>query len=325
MRFEQSRRPTKLSLADKTWDELAAASEGRPRGARLIRPASVGDRNQSKLKCVYCDVALSKESRTEEHVFPQWVIRTFPVRPEFLRTANGQRKKFSSVTVPCCFPCNQLFGQLEKIVSHIVSAGSEVENSTAYIFLCAWSAKIILGILYLEWPYIDWKSPERSFQIPDDVAFSIGMYRHFLACILRNGFVHGTPATIIALEVTDHPKEFGFLDGNKSDAIAIKLGKFGLLFAMDWGAYGEAFLSGNSMVSMHRVPTDEFWKRAIEFLHLSNERQHEPLYLPAANEDMTPFIAFEPVKNAKAMFANASKESFDSFVATVLPMTRARP
>ncbi len=56
--------------------------------------------------CFLCGLALSENTRTVEHVFPQWLLADFDLHNQKINLLNGSSIRYRSLVIPCCKDCN---------------------------------------------------------------------------------------------------------------------------------------------------------------------------------------------------------------------------
>src|SRR5262249_19009712 len=64
------------------------------------------DRTLDWSRCFLCGVHLTKENRTDEHVFPQWMLRDFKLYDSEIELLNGTFIRYRALKIPCCSECN---------------------------------------------------------------------------------------------------------------------------------------------------------------------------------------------------------------------------
>ena len=98
-----------------------------------------------------CFLCSSNEGVTEEHVFPQWLLRLANIRNQFVTLKNGTKYKYGIVKVPCCKECNsEDLSQIESRVSVWVKTSNfaELKSNPDIVFI--WLYKIMYGLNYKE-------------------------------------------------------------------------------------------------------------------------------------------------------------------------------
>lgn len=103
--------------------------------------------------CIFCN--LEPETKTREHVIPQWLIRLTnndTKRKTYLGTEKKLWAPFKNFVFPACEKCNNDFSKLENKTQPIVKkllSNNEVEESESNILL-DWFDKIRIGLWHAE-------------------------------------------------------------------------------------------------------------------------------------------------------------------------------
>lgn len=67
--------------------------------------------------CFLCGVSLSADNRTDEDVFPQWLLHKFDLWNKRLTLLNGTTIPYRQIRIPCCGSCNN--NHLSKLENRI--------------------------------------------------------------------------------------------------------------------------------------------------------------------------------------------------------------
>src|SRR4051794_24050423 len=101
--------------------------------------------------CFLCGVELSSDNRSDEHVFPKWLLNEFDLWDERLNLLNGTTIPYRQLTIPCCLTCNTYWlSQIEEKVQKAFSAGADAVEALDRVALCLWLGKIYYGLLFKE-------------------------------------------------------------------------------------------------------------------------------------------------------------------------------
>ena len=101
--------------------------------------------------CFLCGIELSAENRTDEHVFPQWLLNDFGLHNERINLLNGTTLPYRSLVIPCCTQCNNFWlSQIEDKVAPAIREGFDAVEGLDPLTLYLWMAKIYYGILFKE-------------------------------------------------------------------------------------------------------------------------------------------------------------------------------
>jgi len=103
--------------------------------------------------CFLCGRKFNEKNiiKTEEHVFPQWLLNDFNIRNEKISLLNNTLIKYDKLKVPCCKPCNLAMGNaIEKPMKEAVAIGYRKLTKINRDIIFYWLLKLSYGILYKE-------------------------------------------------------------------------------------------------------------------------------------------------------------------------------
>ena len=79
--------------------------------------------------CFICGAASDDKPFSDEHVFPEWLLRRFGIFSSRMTLPNKAEFRYTRYKVRCCAECNAMMGELvEKPVSEVVSGGAGAIN-----------------------------------------------------------------------------------------------------------------------------------------------------------------------------------------------------
>jgi hypothetical protein len=194
--------------------------------------------------CFLCGLRLDVGTRTDEHVFPQWLLRRFDLYNKQLNLLNSTSIPYRQLTIPCCRVCNNdHLSVIEQEVRSVIEGRKplgSLDEKTLYL----WTSKILYGILYREVLLpMDRANRTAGSIFPMEEMRRYRMIHVFLQAArlpvdfqcIRAAF----PASVFAFKVQE-PKtleaRFDFRDDVQSPALYLRLGSVGILAAFDAGA-----------------------------------------------------------------------------------------
>jgi hypothetical protein len=197
--------------------------------------------------CFYCGTPVKpKESRTKEHVFPQWLQDQFDLRHKQLNLPNGTAIQYTKLTVPCCVACNTVhLSKLEKRVKRYLFKEpiSVAREHADDVF--TWICKIFIGIIYRErlLPN-DRRRPADGPILPDEFWNAFQM-THFLIQRLRVPIEFDyigklrIPGSVFIFDVQlpiSKEARFDFRDSFNHLCLYMRAGTRGIIAVIDGGA-----------------------------------------------------------------------------------------
>lgn len=194
--------------------------------------------------CFLCGLRLSNKTRSDEHVFPQWLLRRFGLYSKQIHLLNGTTIPYRQLTIPCCLTCNNKhLSAIERDVRNVIEGLAPI-SALDELTLYLWTSKIFYGLLYREVLLpMDRANRTAGSIVSIDEMKNYGMLHVFLqAARLDIDFqcMHARfPASVFAFKVQE-PKtmeaRFDFRDDIRSSALYLRLGSVGILAAFDAGA-----------------------------------------------------------------------------------------
>jgi hypothetical protein len=197
-------------------------------------------------RCFLCGTRLHAGNRTDEHVFPQWLLGDFALHNERLGLFNGTTIPYRSLKIPCCHDCNTVWlRRIEDVVSVAVRAGPESVMALDTTALAVWMTKIFYGLLFKDLSLAaDRLHPTGDTVVDDAMLVGFAELHHVLQLARKRVELSGqTPATVFVLRTLDSSdprRRFDYRDVFTSPFLAIRMGNVGLIACLlDWGAVGD--------------------------------------------------------------------------------------
>lgn len=107
-------------------------------------------------QCFICKKPLTESSTpnagsySEEHLFPQWLIRKYQLKTCTLEFPDGKARRYDKIVVPCCTECNgREMSDVEGRIRNALEAKDEYTGLKALSRsdITLWTAKILYGLL----------------------------------------------------------------------------------------------------------------------------------------------------------------------------------
>lgn len=209
-------------------------------------PAYQGSRDQAfvKDKCFLCGTLLDEKNRTDEHVFPKWLLRRCELWNQKLTLQNRTLIPYAQVKIPCCFICNNIhLSPIEERVRQAFHAGPDAVRGLDRTDLFVWLSKIYYGLLFLELFLVaDRTDPAAgNIMVPEWVA---GFKMHHMLMQVARRVVSWPPsdfpASIFVFECqapNDAQKSFDYGDSLYFPFLSIRVGNVGIVASLqDWGS-----------------------------------------------------------------------------------------
>lgn len=213
-------------------------------------PAYVVARDQAFTndRCFLCGITLNDSNRTDEHVFPQWLLRRCNLWNQKLVLLNRTEIPYSRVKIPCCFTCNNThLSPIEKRVRQAFSAGPDAVRGLDPVDLFVWLSKIYYGLIFLELFLAADRSDPSAGNIMSPEWVERFKMHHMLMQVAR-GVVSwqpgNYPASVFVFECqvpSRVEQEFDYGDSLHFPFLSIRIGNVGVVASLqDWGSMKHA-------------------------------------------------------------------------------------
>lgn len=102
-------------------------------------------------QCFLCGSHLIDDNRTEEHIFPRWLLHKYDLWNDTITLLSGKSMPYRRVKIPCCSLCNNnILSSLENKIQSAIQGGfhcfSRLPRRTIFI----WLLKLYFELLHLE-------------------------------------------------------------------------------------------------------------------------------------------------------------------------------
>lgn len=193
--------------------------------------------------CFLCATRLTSENRSDEHVFPKWLLHRHGLWDQEMVLLNGTRIQYRYFTIPCCKQCNtEHLSALETKVRAAFEKGVDAVRALGETTVGGWLSKIHYGLLFrsrtLTW---DRSSPEQGPIITSQWLEGFRT-QHLLLQALRGALTyahpHGPFSVLIYTCQTGEPagRCFDYVDSAEYPFTALRSNEVGLVGVLqDWG------------------------------------------------------------------------------------------
>ncbi|MFJ4624669.1 hypothetical protein [Streptomyces sp. NPDC088812] len=198
-------------------------------------------------RCFLCGADLAR-GRTDEHVFPQWLLRRFDLWNEKITLLNGTLMPYAQMRIPCCSSCNnEHLSRIEQTVGDAFAEGPEAVSALDATTLFLWMGKIYYGVMFREISLLaDRRDPQAGAIMTPE--FLAGFRTHHLLMQAARGVVRWRhdqhPASVFVFQAQEptHPRaRFDYVDIINFPFFAVRVGTTAVVAVLqDWGALAEA-------------------------------------------------------------------------------------
>jgi hypothetical protein len=192
--------------------------------------------------CFLCGLRLDASSRSDEHVFPQWLLRRCDLYNKQLNLLNGTGIPYRQLTIPCCRICNNNhLSAMEREVRSVIEGRRPLAAWMRKLSICGPANSLRASLprgTSANGPSqplgrID-RFRRRNATLPHDACVSAGRPSPDQLSVHARAF----PASVFAFKVQE-PKtleaRFDFRDDVRFPALFMRLGPVGILAAFDAG------------------------------------------------------------------------------------------
>jgi hypothetical protein len=195
--------------------------------------------------CFLCGSLLTPNTRSAEHVFPQWLQRDLNLWNETINLLNGTTIPYASLKVPACKDCNNLWlGQVESAVATAFRAGPDEVAKLDQTLLALWLAKIYYGLHFKEIGLpADRRDPTGPTILSADGLHRLRDIHHIMQAIRRRVRFTRDLGSVIVLRAqvpADPLLRFDYRDALNMAFIALRIGPTVVIASLlDWGAVSD--------------------------------------------------------------------------------------
>ena len=254
--------------------------------------AYVAERDQAldHDRCFLCGADLTTTERTDEHVFPKWLLRDFELFNASLHLPTGRTVPYRSLTIPCCSECNSVWlAKIEDEVALAVRAGPSAVGAMDRTTLGLWMTKIFYGLIFKDLAYaVDPRNPTGD-QIANQELLTHFAELHHLLQIARNRVDLASdhaPASVFVLRTLDSEiaaHRFDYRDLFIPPFLAVRMGGVGLVACLlDWATVADIeapILESIDELVLHPI---QFQEAAALYAHWRTRFNRVPKYMIAA-------------------------------------------
>lgn len=199
----------------------------------------------SKNNCFLCGILLNDQTRTDEHVFPKWLLTEFDLWDSQLDLLNKTGISYGNLRIPSCIRCNGTYlSEIENTVATAYRGGFESFEKLDSNVLFLWLAKICYGILVRESSLaVDRAEPVAGPIVRVEFLKLFRIHHYLLQRIIGKVTWDQNPASILLLRTKESAlpsTNFDFGDGPHGPFIALRMGPIGVIAILqDWGLHSQ--------------------------------------------------------------------------------------
>jgi hypothetical protein len=267
-----------------------------------------------------------------EHIMPKWMLSQLSLWNDRITLLNGTKLPYSKLRVPCCEDCNNGFlSRIERDAQAIFIDG-KLADTNDFLVLGRWLAKILVGILTKE-TKLFFNRRDRSKGFIVDAKFLDNF--HLCHVILQTA---RKPTTFSCLH-SNHPfslywytvsgaadDDFDFITDVVGNAVAIRIGKLGVVFVADGGLQMEVGDKGPYGLSGSEVSLRVFRELVIRIFYKSQLRDATHFYINNESADsihieqvrVSPYTGLIPGTAITQIFRAWDNEDIAAFLSAVL-------
>jgi hypothetical protein len=192
--------------------------------------------------CFLCGAVLAADTRSEEHVFPQWLLRDLDLWQQTINLLNGTTIPYASLKIPACLECNNFWlSQVENEVAAAFRTGPKAVAALDQTLLALWLAKIYYGIHFKEVGLAaDRRNPGGPRIVSVEELSRLRELHHIMQAIRRRVRITRPIGSIFVLraQVPDERRlRFDYRDARNVAFVAMRIGATAVIASLlDWGA-----------------------------------------------------------------------------------------
>ena len=230
----------------------------------------------------------------EEHIVPNWVLRTFNLHKRRVKLSNGNEHQYGTYTVPCCKYCNSEMARcLEDTMSMLVSQGADAIQdhiaSEGGLIPFTWMALVFLK-LHLKDRRLRYHLDRRKGNEPISANYT-WVHMHHLHALARAFHIPSTvlPEAVGSMFVFPIIEEgirdtFDMLTFTEAQTLYIRLGKTGIVAVFD----DSCAASNRVRWLVERIDASVSWMQAreiaVHFAMANLDLENRPLFWTIADK-----------------------------------------
>lgn len=200
--------------------------------------------------CFLCGEDLHKENKSDEHVFPKWILKKFDLWDANLFMTNGTKIKYRLLTIPCCKKCNnEYLSVLEKKIQTAANIGFEEFNKLDKHDVYLWIGKIYFGLIYKNL-FLDYDIKDRAKGRIFDEEFVKSYKTHWLflqgvrGVHSFKGFFPASIYIVKTIKYSINKLQWDYMDNLNSMYISLRMGDISIFACLQ---DGEAVKNSNNV------------------------------------------------------------------------------
>jgi hypothetical protein len=267
--------------------------------------------------CFLCGSELNYKIRTDEHVFPRWLLRRFDLYNESLTLLNGTYIRYSKMVIPCCSVCNGTYlKKIEDCISSLANSGYDAFVQVERLKLFQWMGKIFYGILFRELSLLqDLSKKDSDTIVTANFLERFKMFHVFLQSVrIPFNFMGFSPWSLFIFNIHTYDNigdNFDYLDNIPAMSFAIRFGEIGVIACLqDNGAQEQFYSDFFYKFQHHRILPIQFTELFAMFTYKTLLMNRIPKYVMASGCDNSgPIQAISP-----PLQGSSTKPIYDEWV-----------
>ena len=236
--------------------------------------------------CFLCGKKLNNKNKTQEHIFPDWLLNKFKLKDKNLILPNSTVIQYKKIKIPCCNICNnQELAGLEKIISEAVINGYKHFIKLHEILIFQWLSKILYELSYLDLRLPRDRSKVNSLKILNKKIFeeNLETCHIFLQSLKKKTiFRKPPPWSIFVFNIKKYKNDkdnFDFMDNPSTLSIGIRMGDIGIVACLQ-DNHAQYIVTKKSVKKIQKVKIHPIQFREIVAKHfyLSTLLNRTPKY-----------------------------------------------
>jgi hypothetical protein len=214
-------------------------------------------------RCFLCGRDFIDVQKTDEHVFPKWLLHHFGLFNETLTLLNGTTIPYRLLTIPSCIDCNGVhLAQVEDKFKQLLSRGFKDLKDADEQIIFQWTAKILYGTMYKELSLpLDRRNRDvGNIMNPDTLERFRTLHMLLQSARIPTEFRVPKPWSIFVFNYEDN--DFHYINDILHQCFSVKLGKVGVTVVFE-----DAGAVGLNMRWMHKLRM--FQLNQFQFMEIS--------------------------------------------------------
>lgn len=212
-------------------------------------------------RCFMCRVELTKETASQEHIYPKWILNKYEMFDHVLNLPNKSKIPYRQWKVQCCKNCNGIrMSEIESQIKKSISEGIDSVKSLDEELIVWWLLKLYYAKIYKEAQLKKDVSKPEFGQLIESELFE--KYNNIFVYLseLYKGFKFRDPKPYdLYIFKTTEEETFDYIDDTISNTVYIRLDS--IIFICCFNSFGIPQLQFQHLLDiLYKLPKIHYYQ-----------------------------------------------------------------